>query len=241
MPVIGFSALVGKGFGEVDRRVRKRVGGSRLSEGKNLSIDWRFADGRLDRLPEWRLTWSAGLCRACDYGRRAFGDRGQSSDIHHSHCLRDRRRSRRIGPGHEPSHPGGNVTGMTIIAADLAPKRLGLLRELVPNATAFAVLTNPNTPRVGCSRPTCALWRRGWDLNFAFLKQATREESKARSQPLRRTRQIFAGRQRSDLFSASRKARRTGGRRSDPGDLPVSRLYDGWRTDQLRSGHRGCL
>jgi putative tryptophan/tyrosine transport system substrate-binding protein len=44
------------------------------------------------------------------------------------------------------SRPGGNVTGMTIIAADLAPKRLGLLRELVPNATAFAVLTNPNTP-----------------------------------------------------------------------------------------------
>ena len=35
---------------------------------------------------------------------------------------------------------------MTIIAADLAPKRLGLLRELVPNATAFAVLTNPDTP-----------------------------------------------------------------------------------------------
>ena len=35
---------------------------------------------------------------------------------------------------------------MTIISADLAPKRLGLLRELVPNATAFAALINPNTP-----------------------------------------------------------------------------------------------
>jgi ABC-type uncharacterized transport system substrate-binding protein len=44
------------------------------------------------------------------------------------------------------SRPGGNVTGMTIITADLAPKRLGLLRELVPNATAFAALINPDTP-----------------------------------------------------------------------------------------------
>jgi hypothetical protein len=35
---------------------------------------------------------------------------------------------------------------MTPIAADLAPKKPGLLRELVPNATAFAVLTNPDTP-----------------------------------------------------------------------------------------------
>ncbi|MEA2893751.1 MAG: hypothetical protein QOI05_4544 [Bradyrhizobium sp.] len=35
---------------------------------------------------------------------------------------------------------------MTIISADLAPKRLGLLRELVPNATALAALTNPKTP-----------------------------------------------------------------------------------------------
>jgi putative ABC transport system substrate-binding protein len=42
--------------------------------------------------------------------------------------------------------PGGNTTGVTIISADLAPKRLDLLRELAPTANSFAVLTNPDTP-----------------------------------------------------------------------------------------------
>ena len=40
----------------------------------------------------------------------------------------------------------GNATGITIISADLAPKRLAMLRELAPNATDFATLTNPDTP-----------------------------------------------------------------------------------------------
>jgi putative ABC transport system substrate-binding protein len=52
----------------------------------------------------------------------------------------------RLGLAASLSRPAGNATGMTIISADLAPKRLGLLGELVPNATALAALTNPNTP-----------------------------------------------------------------------------------------------
>jgi putative ABC transport system substrate-binding protein len=42
------------------------------------------------------------------------------------------------------ARPGGNATGITI-SADLAPKRLAMLRELAPDATDFAILTNPNT------------------------------------------------------------------------------------------------
>jgi len=44
------------------------------------------------------------------------------------------------------ARPGGNATGMTVISADLAPKRLAILRELAPDATEFAILTNPDTP-----------------------------------------------------------------------------------------------
>jgi putative ABC transport system substrate-binding protein len=44
------------------------------------------------------------------------------------------------------SRPGGNVTGITLLTADMGSKRLGLLRELVPTAKLIAVLANPGGP-----------------------------------------------------------------------------------------------
>jgi putative ABC transport system substrate-binding protein len=44
--------------------------------------------------------------------------------------------------------PGGNVTGVSTISAELEAKRLGLLRELLPSATSVAVLVNPTRPNV---------------------------------------------------------------------------------------------
>jgi putative ABC transport system substrate-binding protein len=44
------------------------------------------------------------------------------------------------------NQPGGNVTGATFFANELAAKRLGLLHEMLPRATVIAVLLNPNFP-----------------------------------------------------------------------------------------------
>jgi putative ABC transport system substrate-binding protein len=44
------------------------------------------------------------------------------------------------------ARPGGNVTGMTMMSADLGPKRLALLKEIVPRLTRVAVLDNPTNP-----------------------------------------------------------------------------------------------
>ena len=47
------------------------------------------------------------------------------------------------------NRPGANVTGVSWFAAELAPKLLGLLHELMPNTTATALLVNPNSPERG--------------------------------------------------------------------------------------------
>ena len=49
------------------------------------------------------------------------------------------------------NRPGGNVTGVNYMQAELAAKQLGLLHELLPSATRFAVLVNPNNPVVSTS------------------------------------------------------------------------------------------
>jgi putative ABC transport system substrate-binding protein len=129
-------AAFGKGLGEVG-----------FTEGTNLSIEYRFAEGALDQLPQM----AAELVKRPISALVAVG--GSNS------AMAAKRASStlpivfvigadpvRLGLAASLSRPGGNATGMTIISADLAPKRLGLLRELVPSATALAALTNPNTP-----------------------------------------------------------------------------------------------
>jgi putative ABC transport system substrate-binding protein len=44
------------------------------------------------------------------------------------------------------NRPGSNVTGVSFLGSELGPKRLGLLKELVPEATMYALLANPNAP-----------------------------------------------------------------------------------------------
>jgi putative ABC transport system substrate-binding protein len=49
------------------------------------------------------------------------------------------------------NRPGGNVTGVSDMGAELGAKRLGLLHDLLPRATRFAVLVNPNNPTTGAA------------------------------------------------------------------------------------------
>jgi putative ABC transport system substrate-binding protein len=148
MPLIGFlsvrsaadSARLVAAFG-------KGLQEAGFSEGKNLAIDHRFADGRLDRLPEL----AADLVRrpvavliAAGGSPSATAAKRATSTIPIVFVIGSDPVA--LGLVASLSRPGGNATGMTIISADLAPKRLGLLRELTPNATIFAGLTNPKTP-----------------------------------------------------------------------------------------------
>jgi putative ABC transport system substrate-binding protein len=54
----------------------------------------------------------------------------------------------RLGLVASLAHPGGNLTGVNFFAAELAAKRLGLLREVVPGAARFAVIVNPDHPSI---------------------------------------------------------------------------------------------
>jgi putative ABC transport system substrate-binding protein len=148
MPLVGF--LSTRSAGDSARLVAAFAKGleeAGFSEGKNLSIDYRFADGRLDRLTELAVDLvrkPVAVLVTSGGSNSAVAAKSATSTIPIVFVIGGDPVG--LGLATSLSRPGGNATGITIISGNLAPKRLGLLRELVPNASVFAALTNPDTP-----------------------------------------------------------------------------------------------
>ena len=145
MPVIGFlhnQSL--DGFAEPLRGFHRGLKEAGFVEGETVTIEYRFADNQLDRLP----------ALAAEFVRRrvavivAFGSpaasaaRAATTTIPIVFNMGDD--PVRIGLVASVARPGGNLTGINFFTGELAAKRLGLLRELVPGATRIAVLLNPS-------------------------------------------------------------------------------------------------
>ena len=68
----------------------------------------------------------------------------------------------KLGSVESLNRPGGSTTGVYMFTVDLEEKRLGLLRDVVPTATTFGVLINPNYPAAEVHLATCRMRRSGF-------------------------------------------------------------------------------
>jgi len=111
-------------------------------EGKNILVEYRFAEGKADRLPE--LARELVLLKVdaiFTAGTPAiFALKGATKTI----PIVFFSASDPIGTGVVASlaHPGGNITGISVLASDLWPKRLELLKEIFPKLSRVAMLWN---------------------------------------------------------------------------------------------------
>jgi len=145
MPVIGFLGAVSPyGFTERLRAFRQGLKDAGYAEGENIAIEYRWAESQLDRLPEL----AADLVRrrvtvivATGGAVPAIAAKAATTTIPIVFTVPED--PVRLGLVASLARPGGNATGINFFASELVEKRLGVLRELVPNAVRVAVLVNP--------------------------------------------------------------------------------------------------
>jgi putative ABC transport system substrate-binding protein len=145
IPVVGFlNSFSADGFTEFIRGFRQGLKETGFVEGENVTIEYRWADGQLDRLPALAaelVSRRVAVIATGGGGVTAFAAKAATTAIPIVFLTGDDPVS--LGLVANLSRPDGNMTGVNFFTIELAAKRLELLRQMVPTAARIAVLVNP--------------------------------------------------------------------------------------------------
>lgn len=122
-------------------------------EGKNISIEWRWADGQYNRLPSLvgeLISRGVAVIVAFDAPASAAAKAATKTIPIVFVTGAD---PVKTGLVDSFNRPGGNLTGVSVLTSILGPKRLELLRELLPSTSTIALLVNPSNPNVAADAP----------------------------------------------------------------------------------------
>jgi len=147
-PVIGF--MSGRSPAESEYLVKAfRTGLNELGyvEGRNVSVEYRWADGHYDRLPALAAELVGRRVAAiAATGGSVSGLAAKAATATTPIVFSSGGDAVKLGLVASLNRPGGNVTGVNLIFGALGAKRLELLRDLIPQATTIAMLVNLNYP-----------------------------------------------------------------------------------------------
>jgi putative ABC transport system substrate-binding protein len=149
MPVIGF---IRDGSAEGNARYvagfRKGLGETGYVEGQNVTVEYHWLEGQYDRLPELlaELVRRQVAVIATANTMPALAAKAATATIPIVFLVGDD--PVELGLVDSLAKPGGNVTGINVLTAEVVAKRLRLLHDLLPNAVRIAVLVNPGNASV---------------------------------------------------------------------------------------------
>jgi putative tryptophan/tyrosine transport system substrate-binding protein len=146
-------------------------------EGENVTIEYRWADNQLDRLPALavELAQRRVAVIAAAAPPAVFAAKAATTTIPIIFLVGED--PVKLGLVTSLARPGGNLTGINFLASELAAKRLELLRELVPGAARLAVFVNPvNAPVTESALRDVGQAARAMGLQIQILNTSTIRE-----------------------------------------------------------------
>ena len=148
IPVIGFlSSLAHSDLGLVIPGFHEGLNGAGFVEGRNIAIEYRWAEGDYQRLPALAadlVNRKVAVIASISGTPAALAAKAATTTIPIVFAIG----GDPVAPGLVTSlnRPGGNVTGVSFYTSPVVTKRLDLARELVPEGSVIALLMNPKNP-----------------------------------------------------------------------------------------------
>ena len=178
MPVIGFlGSQSADTVADYLRAFRQGLKDAGYLEGETISVEYRWAEGRVDRPPDLVADLARRRIAVLVSGGGPASMAAAKAPTSIPIVFMVAEDPVRLGLVSSLARPGGNLTGVNFFAAELAAKRLELLRELVPAAARVAVLLNPSETAIAAANSrdveTAA---RAMGLELRILNASTRDE-----------------------------------------------------------------
>ena len=146
MPVVGFLYAGSPGLAPM-ASFHQALAESGYVEGQNVTIEYRYAAGQYNKLPELAadlVRRQVSVIVATPNPVAPLAAKAATATIPIVFAVAID--PTKLGLVDSLNHPGGNATGVNYFISELVAKRMGVLHELVPTAARFGVLINPNEP-----------------------------------------------------------------------------------------------
>jgi ABC-type uncharacterized transport system substrate-binding protein len=177
IPVIGIVGAGSRGgFEDLLAKFRAGLGEFGYVEGQNVAIEYRFAEGRFDQLPQLAEDLARrGIAVMISTGvGSSLAVKDASSTIPHIFLSQDD--PVKLGFVASFNRPGGNATGISLLTAELTAKRVELARQLVPKGAPLAYLMNPPAPEASRYLHEIETIARAIDQELVVLKASNPEQ-----------------------------------------------------------------
>jgi len=149
MPVVGLLGLRSSDAqSDLLQAFRQGLKDTGYAEGENMAIEYRSAQGQIDRLPAFAADLVRRKVAVIAAADTSAGSTAKAATATIPIVFTTPEDPVTLGLVTSIARPGGNLTGINWLAGELTAKRLELLRELVPGAARIALLVEPNNARI---------------------------------------------------------------------------------------------